>query len=495
MMITNSRKKLTIIFLTLFVMGSMLLGCEGKASSPQQPLSILGDIENPLSLNCLADAPVTLKLEHKEQTIQVASLAELIEEAEPWGDQYEVLFIAGDGFSALITNEDLTESYLTLNAKNGWEAINLKHPVSSNIKNIQDIVIVAQDMSIDKYFNIIEPGRDITRLSVGELYKGGYSVFSTVRGRSTVDNEGQVLAATTYYRHKAFAIEDYVNLTGKDSVLVVGERGEMEPLRQDGRFILEKNSIGYMTGDELVLSRAKGIVLDPPAKRITDVYHDSKAAMAAGDQILVILMDGFGYHQYEYARDHGYIPFLASLPAPVLSMSVFPSITPVNLAASLSGALPHVNGVYERRSRQLEVPTLFALAKEEGKGMAAVFGPLGTIELEIPPVFNVDRNNNDSSDDEKTEYTLGIIGEHHDLLFVHYKDVDVTGHDNGDLHEKTLAVIRETDEYIRQLVAHWQGKVLIYADHGMYATDTGGTHGTLSSKSMFTPYWLFDTGN
>ena len=67
--------------------------------------------------------------------------------------------------------------------------------------------------------------------------------------------------------------------------------------------------------------------------------------------------------------------------------------------------------------------------------MTAVIGPLNTVEPEVEPVFNVDRNNDGSTDDEKTQHALSVIGQSHDLLFVHYKDIDATGHDWGDLHQ------------------------------------------------------------
>lgn len=445
----------------------------------------------PLDICSLAETPTTQKIEHREERLEVAPLEPMIQEAEPHAEQYEILFIAQDGFSAQISNTDLSESYLALSQENGWEAINLNHPVSSNIKNIQEIVIICQDMQPENYFNIIQPGKDITRLSVGEMYKDGYSVFTTVRGSSEVDNEGQVLTATTYYRHRGIDMNKYANLEGRDAV-VMGDDGQVVPLRQDGRFVLDQNSLGYMAGDEIQISPVAGIVLDPPDKSITDVYHDAKAALEDDVPILVILVDGFGRHAYQYASSQGYTPFLDTLPEPVTSMSAYPSITPVNVSASLSGELPHVNGVHDRRTRRLEVPTIFALSNEMDKNMTPIFGPLGTIELEIEPIFTVDRNQDDSTDDEKTEHALSIIDQDHDLLFVHYKDVDATGHDYGDLHENTLEAIRGNDEYIRQLVSKWQGRVLIYADHGMYETETGGTHGALVHKSMFTPYWLFD---
>lgn len=483
--------KLVGTFLLIICLGSLLLGC--NAEETKLPLEILGDIENPLSINSLAEAPGTQKLEHREETIEAASLAQLLEEAEPYGEQFEVLFIAADGFSALITNDGLSESYLALSKNNGWEAINLNHPVSSNIKDIREIIIVCQDMPAEQSFNIIQPGKNIASLSVGEMYKNGYSVITTLRGTATVENQGQELTATTYYRHRAIDLEDYVNLSGRDTIVVVGEMGEVEPLRQDGHFILGRNSLSYVAGD-ISVPEVRGIVLDPPEQRITGVYQDIQEAFEEGIPILAILVDGFGLHQYHHAKDQGHIPFLDTLPDPVTSMSAYPSITPVNLAASLSGELPHVNGVHDRRTRQLDVPTIFALGKELGKSMTAVFGPLGTIELEIEPVFTVDRNDNDSSDDEKSEYALEVIAGDLDLLFVHYKSVDSTGHSYGDLHENTMEVIGRTDDYIRQLVSNWNGKVLIYSDHGMYATETGGNHGALLTESMFTPYWLFETG-
>lgn len=482
--------KLVGALLLIIFLGSLLLGC--NAQENKLPLEILGDIKNPLSINSLAEAPGTQKLEHRGKTIEVAPLAQLLDEAEPYGEQFEVLFIAEDGFSALITNDDLSESYLALSKNNGWEAINLNHPVSSNIKDIREIIIVCQDMPAEQSFNIIQPGKDIVSLSVGEMYKNGYSVVTTLRGTATVDKQGQELSATTYFRHKAIDLEDYVNLSGRDSIVVVGENGEVELLRQDGLFILGRNNLSYVAGD-ISVSEVRGIVLDPPEQRITGVYRDIQDAFQQGIPILAILVDGFGLHQYHHAKDQGYIPFLDTLPDSVTSMSAYPSITPVNLAASLSGELPHVNGVHDRGTRQLDVPTIFGLGTELGKSMTAVFGPLGTIELEIEPVFTVDRNDNDSTDDEKTEYALDIIAQDHDLLFVHYKDVDSTGHSYGDLHENTMEAISRTDDYIGQLLSNWNGKVLIYSDHGMYATETGGNHGALLTKNMFTPYWLFET--
>ena len=215
------------------------------------------------------------------------------------------------------------------------------------------------------------------------------------------------MTATTYYRQKVIDIEDYVNLAGRDSVLVIGEKGETEVFRQDGRFLLADNGLGYLAGDELVIPRAKGIVLNPPERRITDVYSDALAAMEEGIPLLLILVDGLGYHQYQHASAQGYTPFLDTLPEPELAMSVYPSITAANLAASLSGVLPHVNGVLDNRTRQLDIRhSLREAAKREGDdGGMGRWGPSSWKSNGA----RVDRNGDAAPMMKKTDYALGVI--------------------------------------------------------------------------------------
>ena len=488
-----NNKLLVVCLLVLALAGLVGCGAEESGYSSELSLDILGDIQNPLSMNSLADAPATLQIKYREKTIDVVSLDQLVQDAGPYGANYQVLYIAHDGFSAHISSDNLTESYLTLNRDHGWEAINLNHPVSSNIKHIKDIVIFSEDIPADQRFNIIAPGRTLSSISIGEMYRNGYSITSSLRGSASITHEGEEFHATTYYRYKTIDIEDYVSLDGRDSVVVVGSKGEVEQLRQDGRFILNKNSLDYMAGDEVIIPQAKGIIVDTPDTHITDVYYDIREAFDRGSKILVILVDGLGYHQYEYASTRGLTPFMQKLPEPQRAVVAYPSVTPVNMAASLSGELPHVNGVFERGIRQSDSQTIFGYGVEQGKTMTAIIGPIATIELEIDPIFTVDENNDGSTDDEKTEIALNLIGDDQDLMFVHYKNVDKTGHTYGGLHENTLEEISRVDAYLQELVLNWQGKVLIYSDHGMYDIEDGGDHGAIHPESMFTPYWLFDT--
>ena len=479
---------LLVILLTLLPMA----GCGGdSASIALNPLEIIGDVDNPLALSSMKDGPEAITIEHRGKRISAYALDDLLEEAVAWGMSFSVMFQSHDGFVAHIDGENIDKSYIALTAENGWEAINFNHPVSSNIKNLKRVVVIADDLTPEEMFHVIKPDGTLASLSVGALFRDGYSYRLIPRGSATQTRDGLDYNVTTYYRRPVVQLEDYADITS--SAVVVGKLGEVETLRQDGIFVLTGNGLGYMAGGEMIIPQAAGVVLNPPAKMITSVYHDAKALLESGEKVLVILVDGFGYHQYEYAKEQGHIPFLSTLPPPEMAMSAFPSITPVNVAASLTGELPHINGVVSRNVRRADVPTIFAWCLDQGLNSAAVIGPISAIEFEIDAIFSLDLNQDGSTDDEKTENALGIIGEGYDLVFVHYKDVDIAGHSYGDLHRETMEALRGNDAYIEELLSQWQGAVIIYADHGMRSTEDGGDHGALLSEDMFIPYWIFHT--
>ncbi len=497
------REKKFIIFMFLILgilLSGFFSGCQETQGTVEEqkavfPLTIWGDVDNPWDLHKKQDAPDIYEIERRGEKIEVIALSELIDRAQPRGDAFDILFTAHDGFSVLISGKNIAESYIALGEEDRWEAINSNHPRSSNIKNIKDIVIISRSLPLGAGFNVINPVENLAQLSIGDFYEDGFSVFPAVRGTAFQIHEDEELKATSFYRHRQVDIENYVDLSGADSAVVVGHKGEVEPYEESGRLVLQDNSLGYMQNNELLIPEARGLVLNPPDRMITDVYHDTKTLLKQEEKILMILIDGLGYHQFEYARENGYIPFLESLPQPEKAMVAYPPVTPVNVAASLTGELPYINGVYERGIRRTQVPTIFAYTEEQGLSAAAVIGPMGTIELEIDPIYTVRSDEAGRNDHKKTENALEEMNEELRLLFVHYKDVDRAGHNYGDLASKTMQEIERTDGYVQSLLQVWEGKVLIYADHGMHATEEGGDHRHLIFEDMFMPYWLLDGGN
>ncbi len=495
-----------LLLVILILLMAFLLGCQGglseqETSSFRESIEFVGDIENSFQVKNLEKyADHVVEFEYAGDSYSGIPMQALVEKAEPRADDNRIYFMARDGFSVEITADYLEESFIFWTDGSGWEVVNKSHPVSSNIKEIEKVVLLGGDLPLGEGFSIIEPGQNLFNLSIGELYQNGYSVRSVFRGSSSVSQAEKELEANTYYRKKVVDLEEYVDLSHRENVKIVGEKGEVKSFRQDGFFVIQENRINYRTEEKIKIEDTAGIVLDPPEKQITDVYHDARETLNQDEKIMLILIDGLGYHQYEYAVEKGYAPFLETLPEPDKAMVAYPPVTPVNVAASLTGELPPVNGVYKRGIRQVEVPTIFNYCEENDKISEAVIGPMGTIELEIDPVYSLDKNQDGSTDQQKVENAREKREQELDVIFVHFKDVDNKGHTYGDLSSETMAAIADNDSYVLELVAEWDGQVLIYADHGMHTMEENNTdkkkgdHNSLRTEDMFVPYWYFEGG-
>ena len=500
----NKNIRLLLIILIVITVLSACLGgrTEKRPSTFRDSIEFVGDIENSFQLENFEkykDNDIVERFEFNEDSFEGIPVQYLLDKAEPFAANNEVYFTARDGFSIEITDDYLEESFIFWTDKGGWELINKNHSPSSHIKDIEKVVLVAEDLSLNKGFNIIEPGQNLFNVSIGELYKNGYSVKPVSSEISLDSQEEKELQVSTYHRKKVIDLAEFVDLSRKENVKIVGEKGEVESYSQDGFFVLQENRIDYRTEDKIKIENTTGIVLDTPDKQITDVYHETRKILDNDEKVMLILIDGLGYHQYESALENGYTPFLETLPEPDKAMVAYPPVTPVNVAASLTGELPFVNGVYERGIRQLKVPTIFNYCEKNDKNSEAIIGPMGTIELEIDPVYSLDENQDGSTDREKMKNALQKMEQKLDLIFVHFKDVDNQGHSYGDLSLETMAAIEDNDSYVKKLVSEWDGQVLIFADHGMHTKEEKqeqkkGDHNSLRTEDMFVPYWHFEGG-
>jgi predicted AlkP superfamily pyrophosphatase or phosphodiesterase len=82
----------------------------------------------------------------------------------------------------------------------------------------------------------------------------------------------------------------------------------------------------------------------------------------------------------------------------------------------------------------------------------------------------------------------------YEYVMVHYHSVDDFGHDYGAVVDETMAELKVIDGYIEELVAQWDGKVILLADHGMHSTEEAGDHGMFRIEDFVVPYVIFDGG-
>lgn len=488
MLKAKRRQFLIILILSLL----LLIGCDNNQEEEvlvaTLPLRIIGDINNSLSIKELDGTIELLELTKGNEKIAAIAFSELILKAQPWTDIFKVFLQDFDGFVTKMTPAEIAASYFMINKERNWQLID--SDAVNQIKNIQNIVVIANNLPLGTGFNIIDTQQNIAQLSIGQIYKDGYNVFLAPRSDVVQDQAHTAKENASFQQYKELVLSNYFDLNSIESGLVIGSKGEVVVFDKNGRLIVQENSLGYMLEGQLIIDEARGIVVNPPTKMITDVFYDTQRLLEQGHQVLLILVDGLGYHQFEFAKANNNLSFLTELPAPEKAMVAYPPVTPVNVAASLTGTWPFENEVYRRGIRRAEKPTIFAYTEEVGKSSKAIIGPLSTIEFEINPLFTIGTDDEGRNDHLKTERALIEMANGYDLIFVHLKDLDRAGHNYGALADKTIAELQNTDGYLQQLLQAWDGSVIIYSDHGMHNTAEGGDHRHLIFQDMFVPYWI-----
>ncbi|MBN1299369.1 MAG: alkaline phosphatase family protein, partial [Actinobacteria bacterium] len=464
------------------------------------PLFIKGDILNEqkieISVSDPAFAENLYKIKNDGRTLKAIPLENIIGDAEPASENYSVYIISHDGRTAKISGSQLEKSYIFCNHRNGWEAINYNHPVSTNIKKIKEIIVVLENRENDFGLNIIDMDKNITYITPGQALLS-YRNFFEKSGKSFKDVENKRYDSEALMCKKIIELDDFFNTYEASSLILMGQDGKQEFINEAGPqayFEINDNSIDYI---DIIqnekIENIKGAVINPSVLSIMDVYYDASAFIENNKNVLFILTDGFGYHQYEYAIKNGYAPFLASIDKAQKALSVYEPVSNAGLAAMLTGKAPDINGIYSRKQREPLVPTIFKDLMDNKKTGALVEGDIQIIKTETDPYLNTDKNKNGTADDEILESALKIAGQSFNFVAVHFHSIDDAGHDWGDIDQRTLKQVQIIDSYIQQLASAWEGKIIITSDHGMHSkADGGGCHGEFRYEDMVVPYIITD---
>jgi len=423
------------------------------------------------------------------------SLEELISMAGPASPDFSVYIIASDGRAAALKGDQLQGSYIGWGSQNGWEAFNPSHPVSSNIKGIREMVVALEERQDDFGLNIISMEENITFITPGNAYLSAARDLGS-GGTSFKASGDEKLEASAFQERYMIRLEELTDARPETMVLM-GSEGEYLFLKGNSSISLEvkDNRFAYNgLSAEDSISDIKGAVLDAAAASIMDVCHDTLGFTGNGISVLLIITDGMGYHQYEYAVENGYAPFMGSMPGADMALSVYQPVTNAGLAAILTGRPPAENGIYSRKQRIPQVPTIMGEMLEQGRAALLIEGDIQVIQTEVEASLNSDSDSDGTIDDEIFEMAMENLDQGADLMAVHFHSIDDSGHDSGGMSPETMERIKIIDSYISQLVSGWQGKVIITSDHGMHSTSGGGDHGQFRYEDMAVPYMIIDGG-
>jgi hypothetical protein len=304
-----------------------------------------------------------------------------------------------------------------------------------------------------------------------------------------------------------------------DELVVFAERAEGDQSFEwasaaDGAWWLYDGSL-LMGGERVLASHlevAPSPLLEHADAAITDVAPTVSTALSIGlpdqatgrpldvpaaEQVVLILLDGFGYVRYTEALAEGLIPSLESLGEPLVAVTAYPPITSVATASVLTGAGSEVHGVDQRGIRKTETETVFDVAASAGLEVVAVEGESLAFELRGAELqLSADLDGNGTTDDNVLANALAVLsGGAPDIFFVHFHGIDDAGHTYGPGAPEERAAIQEEDRAVGRIVELLpeHSLVVIFADHGMHQVNEEGrlgNHGHLVERDMLIPIFV-----
>jgi len=427
-------KKLLLLLPLLLVL--VLAAC---GRPPAHPLQLLGDAES---------------FTFTAREYDVAAVI------QPRAEAFTLLAIAHDGFAVQLNGDELDGVQLIY--RDGWHLRSAYHPPPANVDNIAQLVVIST--SPDSYaVRLIDGERAVQEITAGQLHLLNQQRVLHEHGTSQA-NQRSATVFTTQYR---VPLGDL--LTGSNFV-AMSRSGETMFFRGQAYLLNNGNAIDLLLPDGRVLQNLVGVMAEPPGFLITEAFRDAMHFLQQGEQVLLIKLDGLGWDMLDYA------PFIRSLePRPALA--VFPPITPTGLASILTGETPNVHGIQRRGQRELAVDDIFTLVPNS----VHIGARNSFINTSLPPQLTL-------SDADAFMLARQAMDDAPDLLFIHFKEIDVTAHAYGPHAEQTQQVIAEIDGFVRVLVEHFNGRVILTSDHGLHDTHDGGNHGLFLSQDMIVPY-------
>ncbi len=491
--------KLIKIIPTFVILISLCIGCSPKEvkKQPNHMLRLQGDVKSNISID---EIWLNLELEEvklKDGYAKGIDIGEFINSNKKDNSEYDMYIVANDGFMVKLNGNTIDDTYICYTEDNGWCYISDKHPVNSSVKSIKEITVVNKQVgnstiiseNSSEGFNIITDetnnyytkGELILKLNEEIVVHDGVSVLEDMK----IDVMKQ---------KKGIKISNLIN-EEISSYTVVGSDGSMKYQKaDDGYIFLEDNKINYMNLEHKSIVRdCYGIIVNPPSGSVMDMYYDSTYFIENQEKTMVIVVDGFSYHQYEYMKENYPDIYLANIEEAQKVTTVYRPVTNAGLAAMLTGTTPDENGVLDRDNRQVLVPTIFDFCNENNVSNVAIEGEVGILDLNTEVRLNISTDKD--IDEIIYEDTKQIVeNKSHDYIWTHFHSVDNYGHSYGPYGEETIDQIKVIDGYIKDLISIWDGKVIILSDHGMHDYEEAGSHGAFRAEDMYAPYILTNGG-
>lgn len=479
-------KKIAMSFLTALIILFLFTSCN-KEQDIFSSVIITGDVENQYTLESYSEEFEWNQIEKKDIKYKGVLLKDLVNKSNPISDNFSILLMGQDGLMAKLNGNELDDCYIVNNEK-GWCSVTFNHPVNSNIKGLESIVIINNIDDIDNSVNIISNNKNIFSITPGNFLLTNYKIYNYLDGETSVDQKNDIML---YKQKKVIPLNEITNNINR--ILVMTRDGGYYYLSKSGYIQLDGNKINFIIPEErIIYNDIVGVLINPPQTTVMDTYYDAEYYLKKNEKVMIVFVDGFGYHQYKYAMENGYAPYLTSLNEAKIANTIYRPVTNAGYAAMITGKPPKENGIKDRDGRQPLVPTIFERALELDKKAMLVESYSCAVNTGITPILSLDDDGDKYTDDEVFDNAKIALKENPDLILVHFHGVDDAGHCFGDFDNRTMEKIKEVDSYVKEISSNWDGKIILTADHGMHKKGDEGTHGFFRYEDIIIPYLIYN---
>jgi hypothetical protein len=206
--------------------------------------------------------------------------------------------------------------------------------------------------------------------------------------------------------------------------------------------------------------------------------HATSTPSPEPPRVIVISIDGLRPDAVDLAPAPTLKSMMQRGATAVGARTVFPPITICAHASMVSGVEPSVHGMTwdddDFEGWTIHVPTMFKIAQAAGLQVVIVAGKEALYYLAAEQDVDVFVAS-DISDSDVANRAIVEAKKGFDLMFVHFPDTDLVGHESGWLSSNQLATIRAVDAAINRLIAALplNTTVIVTSDHG----GSGRSHG------------------
>lgn len=211
----------------------------------EKKLYIEGDVGKNVQVKAWSDWDKKESINNNGIKFQTIQLASVLKDADILGDLKSVYFVAHDGFTSVMDAADISECYLTYDKETGWSVVTPKHPISTNAKDLEKIILIS-DGDDCKILTIVDKDGDSHSFSPGQILTGPITAYPDFEGSAVTESDGMEYSSLIYTKSYGFSLSDLVPIDSTDYLLLKTKANTEHFLPDTGHFTINDLTINYV---------------------------------------------------------------------------------------------------------------------------------------------------------------------------------------------------------------------------------------------------------